>query len=283
MSNSFDELFEGLRGQQPPSPFAPAAAVRRRGRQRANRQAVSIGVAVFVVTGLGAGGVVAALGEPDAPVPPATPPPTVESPPVTEPPVTEPPVTEPPVPTEVSEEWFLTASDLPGTGWQRATGETIEGLWFWDVPEDSCPGYRIEDFPSIDRRVDIDVRGWLRDGEALLERVDQVAELFEPEVGAENLDDVRAFIELCSRRPEPGDEAAPTYYEIEDTGLAGDESLLIRAELYQFNGEAIEPVGEPEYVAVVRVGDAVTTIRFLNVPQDAVREVAQAAADRLGQ
>jgi hypothetical protein len=271
MSDPFDALFEGLRGQRPPSPFAPPTAVRRRGRQRANRQAVSIGVAVFAVTGLGAGGIVTAFGQSETPpVPPASPPTTVESPTVTESPAL----------TEVPEEWLLTAEDL-GTGWREDTGEFVQGPWYWDGAEPWCPEYRIEDYPSVEQRVDFTFRGWARQGEALLERVDQLVELFEPGAGVTSLDDVRAFIELCSRRPADGDEVAPTFYEIEENGFAGDESLLIRVEQYQFNGENIELAGELEYVAVVRVGDAVTTIRFLNVPDD-MQQIAQRAADRLG-
>lgn len=271
MSDQFDALFEGLRGQRPPAPFAPPAAVRRRGRQRAQRQAVSIGVAVFAVTGLGAGGIVATLGGSEPPVTPASPQVTVESP----------EVTESPAPTEVPDRWLLTAEDLPGAGWQEDTGELITGSWYWDGAEPWCPEYQVGDFPSAGSQVDVATQGWRRDGEALLERVDQLVELFEPGAGAANLDDVRAFIELCSRRPEQGDEVASTDYEIEQTDFAGDESMLIRVERYQFgDGNEIEPAGEPQYVAVVRVGDAVTTIQYLNLRDEAV-QIAQRAADRL--
>jgi hypothetical protein len=240
---------------------------------------VSIGVAVFAVTGLGAGGVVAALGEGEQTVPPASPPATVESPAPSESPLPEPSVAL----THVPAAWLLTTEDLPGDGWREQTGEIVEGPWYWDGAEPWCPEYQIEDFPSVARQVDFNVRGWVRDGAALLERVDQVVELYEPGTGTGNLDDVRAFIELCSRRPVAGDEVAPIYYEIEDAGFAGDESLLIRAEPYMFDAEDnVVPAGEPEYVAVVRAGDMVTTIRFLNVPDGDMREVAQRATDRLG-
>jgi hypothetical protein len=271
MSDGFDTLFEGLRGQRPPTPFAPAAAVRRRGRQRAHRQAASVGVAVLAVTGLGAGGVVTALGEPGPPVLPGG---TTAA---------APSVPTSPVVTEVPDAWLLTAGDLAGTGWQEDTGELLEGAWFWDGAEPWCPEYRIEDYPSVPQQADARTIGWSRDTAVLPERVDQLVELFPPGVGAMSVDDVRAFLERCSRRPEQGDQVAPTYYEIEETGFAGDESLLVRVEQYQFNADdEIEPAGEPLHVAVVRVRDAVTTIRFLNLPDD-VRIVAQRAADRLGQ
>jgi hypothetical protein len=271
MSDQFDALFERLRGQRPPAPFAPAAAVRRRGRQRAHRQAVSIGVAVFAVTGLGAGGIVTTLGESEPPVTPASPPVTGS-----------PSATESPALTEVSEAWLLAAEDLPRTGWREDTGELVQGAWYWDGAEQWCPEYRVEDYPSVERRMDFDFLGWARDGEALPERVDQLVELYEPGAGAVNLDDVRRYLALCSRRPETGDQVAPTYYEIEETGFAGDESMLIRVEQYEFVEDQIELPGEPQYVAVVRVGDAVTTIQYLNLPDDAVA-IAQRAAERLGQ
>jgi hypothetical protein len=275
MSDPFDTLFEGLRGQRPPAPFAPPAAVRRRGRQRANRQAVSIGVAVLAMTGLGAGGVVAAFGEPErTSAPPAGT--TAASP--TEP-APSPSLRAPQAVTEIPDSWPLTAEDLPGTGWVESDGELLEGPWFWTGTEELCPGHRFDD--TVRMRVDARTDGWLRDGAALPERIDQLVELFPTGLGVANVEDVREFIEYCSRRPDPGDQVAPTYYEIEETGFAGDESLLIRAEYYMFDGnDQIVPAGEPEHVAVVRVGDAVTTIRFLNRPDDA-RTVAMVAADRM--
>jgi hypothetical protein len=274
MSSQLDSLFDGLRAQHPPAPFAPADAVRRRGRQRAHRQAVSAGVAVLAVTGLGAGGLAVAVGQPD----PATPPATTGTPPPST-------VQTPAVPTRSSEippAWLLTASDLgpDGTGWEETGNELLEGAWYWDG-EPWCPEYRLDDYPSVPRRLDVATVSWQATGAALPERVDQLVELFDAGGGAANLDDVRAFVETCSRRPAEGDQVAPTYFEIEQTGFAGDESLLIRAEAYQFNADdQIEPAGEFEYTAVVRVGDAVTTIVY-RAGGDA-REVARRAADRLG-
>ncbi|MPZ27352.1 MAG: hypothetical protein GEV12_13305 [Micromonosporaceae bacterium] len=280
MSNQLDEFFEQLRGQAPPAPFAPAAAVRRRGRQRANRQAVSVGVAVLAVTGLGAGSVVTLTGAPGPdPAPPAatssrdTPEPAPTSP--TSPPDPEPTRTEVPAP------WLLTADDLGGAGWEPAGNELLEGEWYWDGAQAWCPEFRIEDYPSIRQRWDLGTVSWVRDGEAVPERVDQIVELFEPGAAQSNLADVRAYVQLCSRRGVDGDETAPTYYEVEETGFAGDESLLLRVEQYAFNeDDQIEPVGEFHRVAVVRVGDAVTTIVY-QASAD-VRELAQRAAARMG-
>jgi hypothetical protein len=269
MSDPFEVLFDGLRGQRPPTPFAPAAVVRRRGRQRANRQAVSIGVAVLVATGLGAGGVVTALGGSEEPVAPPPVLPAASTAAVPSP------------PTETARLPLLTAEDLPDIGWREDVSSLLEGQWLWSGAEPWCPEYRDEDFSSVRRRVNVDVVSWIREA-VPLQRVDQLLELYEPGAAVANLEEVRALIELCSRRPSPGDQVAPTYYEIEDTGFAGDESLLVREEQYMFDeNDDIVPAGEPRYVAVVRVGDAVTSIQLLNLPDDA-RTIAQRAAGRLG-
>ena len=263
MSDQFDVWFEGLRGQRPPAPFAPPEAVRRRGRQRAHRQAVSAGVAVLAVTGLGAGGAVTLL---DRPGPePALPPAATAT----------------AVPTRIAGDWLLTVGDLAGTGWEPTGNELIEGEWYWDGAQPWCPEFRIADYPSVRQRRDLRAASWTRPGEALPERVDEVVELFEPGVGTGNLADVRRYVETCSRRPAPADEVAPTYYRIEATGIAGDESLLLRVEQYMFDqDDEIVRAGEFHHVAVVRVGDAVATIIY-RAGGD-VREVAQRAAGRLG-
>lgn len=274
MSDQFGSLFNSLRGLPPPGPFAPAAAVRRRGRQRANRQAVSVGIAVLAVTGLGAGGLVTVIGQPDPPLPPAATSPLTESP---SPTGSDGPTAPAPV-AEIPDSWLLAAADLPGTGWDPTSNELLEGPWYWEGGE-ACPEYRIEDHPSVQRRLDVRTVSFARPGEAMPERVDQLVEVFEPGAGSTNLADVRAFVELCSRRPVEGDEFAPTYYEVEQTGFAGDESLLLRVEEYGFtNDDQIEPAGEFYRVAVVRVGDAVTTIRLVTVDEQGI---AVRAAERL--
>jgi hypothetical protein len=277
MSDQFDSLLAGLRGQLPPAPFAAPEAVRRRGRQRAHRQAVSAGVAVLAVTGLGAGGLVTVTGGP-GPEPPASPaPPAVTS--------TGPAVPTPtPAPTGslVPDRWLLAAADLSGSGsgWERTGNELLEGEWYWDGAEPWCPQYRIEDYPSVRQRLDLRTVSWARPGGAMPERVDQIVARFPPGVGAANVADVRRYVATCSRRPAEGDQAAPIWYDTVATGFAGDESLLLRVEPYHFNQEGrIEPVGEFHQVAVVRVGDAVTTIVYQAAGD--VRDLAERAAARL--
>jgi hypothetical protein len=271
MSDQFDSLLAGLRGQLPPAPFATPDAVRRRGRQRAHRQAVSAGVAVLAVTGLGAGGLVTVTGGP-GPEPPASPaPPAVTS---------TGPAVPTPTGTRVPDRWLLAAADLSGSGWQRTGNELLEGEWYWDGAEPWCPQYRIEDYPSVRQRLDLRTVSWARPGEAMPERVDQIVARFPPGVGAANVADVRRYVATCSRRPAEGDQVAPIWYDTVATGFAGDESLLLRVEPYHFDQEGrIEPVGEFHHVAVVRVGDNVTTVSYQAAGD--VRELAERAAARL--
>jgi hypothetical protein len=267
--SDFDSLFEKLRGQAPPAPFAPAAAVRRRGRQRANRQAVSAGAAVLVAVGLGAGSAVAVLAPADPPPPASSPTAVAPSPPA-------------PTLTEIPDRWLLTWEDL-GEGWEPTSHELFESdpPWYWG---DLCEEYRDEDYPSLRHRRALAAMSWRNDESPLPGRVDQVVELFESGAAATNLDDVRAVLTLCSRRPAARDQVAPTYFEIEETGFAGDESLLIGVEPYHFNDQdEIVPAGHRRYAVVVRVGDAVsTTIYGDSYGAAQARELARLAADRLG-
>lgn len=277
MSDQFDSLFARLRGQSPPAPFASAVAVRRRGRQRAQRQAVSAGVAVLAVTGLGAGGVVTLTGQPDPTEPPPAASPTGASPTS---PVPTSPVT--PARTEIPAEWLLTAGDLGPGDWvsgfepEWAAGDPP---WFWGG---LCPDFQAT---SLADRIDLATEGWT-DGPWAGETdgpppnwVLQVVELFRPDTGAaeENLQDVQAVVDQCAAqvRLTPGVQAPE--YEVVDSGFAGDESLLV---LERAPGDA------SAYTAVVRVGNAVTSLRSYDVElarADAAyhRSLAERAAERL--
>lgn len=270
MSDQFGSLFNSLRGLPPPGPFAPAAAVRRRGRQRANRQAVSVGIAVLAVTGLGAGGLVTVVGQPDQTGPPAA------SPTGTGPTASPSPTA--PVRTEIPLEWLLAADDLgPGewvTGFDPEWTES-DPPWLWG---NLCAGYQAEDYPSLANRIDLATIGWT-DGPWEGEGdgpppnwVHQVAELFGAEhIAAANMMDVRNVVGRCAQ---PGGEAPE--YEVVDSGFAGDESLLVLERM---------PGDISAFTAVVRVGDAVTTLRSYDVELAAADDeyllsVAERAAAR---
>lgn len=261
-----DELAR-LRAAAPPAPFAPAEAVRRRGRQRAHRQAVSVGAAVLVVVGLGAGGTMAGLDSLSSPLPPAAAPGTSHESPSVEPPEGRSPPPER-APTDVSDRWFLAPEQLgPGewtTGFEPERFES-DPPWLWGS---LCPEYQVEEHPSLRMRRDLQAVAWT-DGPwpgevAEMRWVDQVVELFDPGAAEANLDEVRAAVVACER------------YGVAATGFAGQESLLVA-----------EQVGEGQTLtAVVRVGDVVTTLRAHD-PElgrgdaETLRELAGRAADRL--
>lgn len=278
MSDQLDALFERLRGQLPPVPFAPPAAVRRRGRQRANRQAVSVGVAVLAVTGLGAGSVVTLTGGPG---------PDPEPPPAATGSRTAPEPTAPrsaPARTEVPAEWLLTADDLGSgdwvTGWEPEWFDS-DPFWLWG--SDLCAASRTEGYPSLADRTDLVTTAWTDGpwapgtGRPVPNWVGQVVELFAPGAAEVNLRDIRAAVDRCGQPVllTPGLEAPAV--EVVGSGFAGDESLLVVQR---------DPGDISSYTAVVRVRDVVTTLRSHDVElaraDDAyLRSVAARAADRL--
>lgn len=285
MYDELDQLFDQLRDQRPPVPFKPAEAVRRRGRQRAHRHAVSAGVAVLAVTGLGAGGFAVTIGQPEpAPVPPIGGPvatsglPTGGQQPQ---PTTPGPSRLAPSPTEIPGRWLLTAGDLgPDGGWTETTSELFESdpPWFWG---DLCGEYRLADYLSLQLRVDLRTVSWESPDRRPVPRIDQMVELFDrAESSATNLDDVRAITGRCSQTPEPrGEGPAGTAYDVVREGFTGDESMLIRMAQYYFAGETIAPVPHQRYAAVIRVDRAVTTL--ISDDDQLLREVAPAAAAKL--
>ena len=102
-----------------------------------------------------------------------------------------------------------------------------------------------------------------------------------PAAAAAQLEDVKLVIESCGVPPASG-EGAPILLEIADSGFAGDESLLVR--------QTLTPYGESEllvtYVCVVRVGDAVVTVRSYDPKLEGadpafLRRLAVAASARI--
>jgi hypothetical protein len=274
MSDRLDALFASLRGQAPPAPFAAAAAVRRRGRQRALRQAATAGVAVLAVAGLGTGGLVTLSGTAEPPPPPAasSPGPTGAA--------------ASPAPTAIAEDMFLTTTDLGPGDWQRqASHELLSGGWWW-----ACPALSVEEVPSLWLRVEADAAFWTGGDPADPAGSGQIIELFEPGAAEGNLDDVRTAVRVCTEGPPAAELVAPVAHEVVDEGFAGDESLLVRTEQYFYDGERLGPDPHLTLVAVVRVGELVTTLTgpFADAgdelppgAEDHLRELAARAADRL--
>jgi hypothetical protein len=267
MADAFDALFDRMRAVQPPAPFAPATEVRRRGRQRTHRHRLAAaGGAALAVGGLGVGATVVLPHGSDR-LPPSGPPTTAPASPSQQPSQQ---------PSRPPGGRLLELSDL-GPGWQRSTPEVFEGSdrWAWDGV---CPAYESAAVPSLARRTEQQMVGFRRQypEPAVVEIVERYAAGW----GARNLDDVRTVIELCGRAtPPPGE--APTRWTIEETGFAGDESLLVRHEAWAYQGEEIAPDPMVLYTAVVRVGDEVATIRAGTSSRVAL-ELARIAALRLG-
>jgi hypothetical protein len=271
MPDQFDVAFETLRGQQPPGPFAPPDAIRRRGRQRAHRQTLVIGLAVLVAIGGGVGWAAAALDlGPDR----NTNPPIGTSESSTAPP-TEPArsSTTPPGPAPTGSgglgtapadpaKLLLRVADLGPGNWQRfELNEPFSSAdtWYWDS---ACTAYRSTDYPSL-RHIDALATIGYRHSSA---NVQQHVTRYAPGWGAKALDDTRAVLARCATD-------ATTRRAVLGGGFAGDESLLVRE----------EGTGYVVLVAVVRVGDLVTLVKFLDTTVEAyARQVAARAADRLG-
>ncbi|SCL30658.1 hypothetical protein GA0070624_4119 [Micromonospora rhizosphaerae] len=283
MSDQLDALFAGVRGVQPPAAFAPAEQVRWRGRQRTHRKALLAGAGVLTITtaaaGLGAG---LALPRPDGVAPPTDSTPTTTRP--TSPPATASPApsrTSSPPPTRKAGSVLLQPDDLgPGT-WRPFEAEQMQNRdrWYWGLWDGNCPAYKSSLFPSLPHRHAVETVAYQAVGGSL-RSVSQVVERYDNGWGGRNLNDVRAVIDRCGNLDPTPETLAMPNFAIVDTGFAGDDSLLVRVDLVQL-GQG--PSSDPQpYIAVVRVGDLVTTVRAYPPDADRVRGIAQRAAARLG-
>jgi len=246
---SIELLFEELRGQQPPAPFAPAELVRRRGRQRAHRQALTASTAVLAVAGAGVGMLASVAGPPEPPV--VSPPPSTSS--------SAAPVSPPPSgkiePTLVPSNALLRREDLGPGDWREISGDAFEGsdIWTW---ADACPAYVPGRYESLRHRPRMATVTWAKSNDTVTQHVDFFADGW----GARNLADVRSVLALCASSTPPPD-VAPSVYEVVDTGFAGDDSLLVKLSQYYYEEETIAPTPFVSYLVVIRVGDTVSTIR----------------------
>ncbi|MER7459361.1 hypothetical protein [Micromonospora sp. NPDC126480] len=272
MSDQLNGLFADVRGVLPPAEFAPPEQVRRRGRQRTRRTAIGAGAGVLAVTtaavGLGAG----LPSPPDSVAPPGGPTPTATAP---SPTVTAPAPTASPTPSASARTpaaRLLQPDDLGPGSWQRFEAEQIDNpdQWFWGFWDGLCPAYETGAFPSLRYQDRIDTAAYRTgpDNSAF-----QILENY-PGWAEQNLDDVRAVIDQCG---EPSVNTPDLRVSVVGSGVAGDESLLVRQE--QTPADGSEPV--ITYIAVVRIGDNVTTVRAYPSDPDRVRDLAKRAAARL--
>lgn len=295
MSDDFESLFHRLRGQRPPHPFAVPEAIRRRGRQRSQHQALAAGLTVVAL--VAGTGWAATFGNVDrstdpgpastttaptvtrspAPLPTRTPPAASASPSA---PATRTPAPVPSDPTRL----MLRPEDLgPGT-WRRSPPyEPFAGdIWAWDSSAE-CPAYRTADYPSLRQQVAVETDGWATgsSGPYLHEHVHR----YRPGWGPRALDDVRRVLATCpggSPPPRTPGGPVPSRLTIVDKDFAGDESLLVRREAWVYSGETIAKDPFVTLIAAVRVGDLVATVLFSpDRDEQYARTVATAAGQRL--
>ncbi|NJP34887.1 hypothetical protein [Micromonospora thermarum] len=276
MSDQLDTLFAGIRGARPPADFAAAEQVRRRGRQRTRRTALAAGAGVLAVTTAAAGlGAIVWPSRPDGVAPPADPTPTATAPSPTPP--TPTPSPSRPGPTGNAAGGLLQPGDLgPGT-WRPFEAEQIQNpdRWFWGFWDGVCAAYRSDLFPSLRHQDSVDTVAYRSGNGDAATSAFQIVERYETGWGDGNLDDVRAVVDRCGTAATDGPAIRVT---VVDTGIAGDESVLLKQE--QTPADSTEP--QVDYIAVVRVGDLVTTVRAYPSDPDRVRDLAVRAAVRLG-
>lgn len=298
MSDRLEQWFDRLRAQPPPTSFAPAEQVRRRGRRRTYRRQGAAATATLVVVGLAAVGLGQLSGLTSA----------VDSTPVVGPLTSS--AVDPSASTgassvtadatdRIDDSWFLATEDLGPGDWRQVSSVTryVGGPpdWLWAV---TCPGFGPADHPSLAARRDMALLGWTMEAgpdpaeglpnlgyrpdwvhqdpsvEGRLQLV-QVVDLFRSGGARQNLADIRRTVEECDPAGWNGD---PTYYRIVHTGFVGDESLLI-TETWR---------DSVTLIAVVRVGDVVTSLRSYASPPALspaggyrLLELARTAAARL--
>ena len=275
MSDPLDALFDQLRRQPPLVAFAPPEQVRRRGRQRAHRQALASAAAVLAVAGMG--GSLPWLVDVDH-----RPAGDIASPPVSVGVSATPRRTASPAvrPTRVPPRAMLQPSDLGAGTWTPLPpdGVFIGGeRWYW---ADWHAGYRTEDYPSRGHQVDQRVIRYEGEQQATVE---EIVERYSPGWGARNVADIRAVVAKSGATPyaRPGTGAA-LRHRIIDNGFAGEESLLIEQKPWSFDGSTAIPRSLIQVIAVVRVDDLVATvIPPVGAEPTVARTLAVAAAAHL--
>jgi hypothetical protein len=282
MSDQLTPLFEQLRGQQPPTPFAPPHAVRRRGRQRAHRQALAAGTAAFTAAGLAVGVPwIVDLDQRDGSVVGRTP--TAAAPTTAAAPATS--ATDPPAPTVagVPGTLMLRPDDVgPGVRAEEPDDQGTDGpKWPWARPE--CPDYRPGDYPAQGERAAARILAYASDGAAVtfetVERfpVGRGPAAFQEVLGV--LAQCPSYADLGMPRFEPGTGWAYAYVDVAHD-IGGDESVLVRRQVNWVGPNRLGP-DRTEYLVAVRVGDLIATVELLDGGEETARTLGERAAARL--
>jgi hypothetical protein len=263
MSDWLGTTFAQMRGTPPLTPFAAEDEVRERGEQRRRQHRVAVATAVLAAVLAVAAGIPFTLAVVrHEPVAPASQPPSVS--------------VSPTLPG-----LYLVPSDLGPGSWHELTPErTYADLWYWANWSGTCAGYTSNRFPSLEHQTSFHAYGHTTGTGENVRTVVQYVEAYEPGWGVQNFADVRRLLELCvTVKPVPG--TASVTGTIVAQGLAGDESLLIRQDDYPYPGSTVGADVQHRFVAVVRVGDQVSTL-YTSFPDEGyVRALAQRAAEHL--
>jgi len=286
VSDRLSSAFDSLRGQRPPIPFARPEAIRRRGRQRAVRQAVAAGFAVLVVLAGSVGLATAVLYRGSGPsYPPGG------TPSATTAPSTSPTPSPSAVPSPTGSGGLATASpvdlaslllrpaDLGHGSWQVSPPyEPFDSadLWYW---HGACTAYRSGDYPSLRRMEQVETTGF-RKGE---QYVHQHLTRYAAGWGVRAFDDTRLVLRTCAgtASPRPVPPVSP-YLRTVETGFAGDEAVLVLETTFAFGAESQPLTPSSRLIAVVRVGDLLTLLAFApGMDKAYARDLAIKAAGHL--
>jgi hypothetical protein len=275
MSDQLTSLFDHLRGQQPPAPFASPAAVRRRGRQRAHRQALAAGTAAFAVAGLAVGLPWAVdLDQRGGPTDGASPAVSAGSTAAPRP---------GPTATGVPEGLMLPPTDFgPGVRVLEPDDQGPDGPdWPWAAP--ACPQFRAADYPTQADRLSVRLLTYVEGGSSLGY---EWVERYPAGRGPAAFQEVLRVLARCPSYRELGlpvfDPGTGQAYanRVLARDIGGAESVLVRQRL-----TPVGIAGMPEqtrYFVAVRVGDLIATVRLDRGSEAEARTLGERAAARLG-
>ncbi|HEY3008143.1 MAG TPA: hypothetical protein VGJ63_08795 [Micromonosporaceae bacterium] len=274
MSDQLATLIDEVRGMHPPTPFASPAAVRRRGRQRAHRQALAAGAATFAVVGLGAGlPWVVDVDHRGGPVDGTSSTAGATSSSAALP---------APLGTDVPSSLMLRPGDVGASvRVEEVDDQGPDGPdWPWAMPP--CSNYRARDYPSRGAVVSARLLAYAEGGSS---RAFEWVERHSAGGGPAAFQDVLRVVGQC---PSYRDMGLPTYEpgtgwavtnEVLARDVAGDDSLLVRRRATPVGMAAPERI---ECYVTVRVGDLIATVRLPNGDEAEARALGERAAARLG-
>jgi hypothetical protein len=271
MSDQINVLFDRLRGAQPPAPFAPASAIRRRGRERRHRRALAAGTAAFTVAGL-AVGVPWIMDLDQDGRPPASVTPTTTAP------GRSPTSAAPSIGPGVPETLMLRPAEVgPGVRVEEIDDLGPNGPdWRWGEIMRGCRAYRAADYPAQRTRTDARVLAYARGGGAA---AIELVERFPADRSRAAFDEVLSLLGRC---PGLSTTEREVTFTIIGTDVAGDDSVLVRADTTFIGAVPPDPERRTDFYLAVRVGEFIATLDVYAATESQARDLGRAAAARLG-